>query len=133
MKCPSCRKNLKTSNASGVDTLTCKRCHGIWVSHESMATLFKVENLDFDLRAIINDSPNKYLSKRLCASCPKQTLKVIDSAGVEIDACETCGGIYFDEDEIKSMLPQTHEPLNSIVAAFTARDSLGRVIAALLY
>lgn len=133
MNCPSCSKKLKSSNASGVDTLVCKRCNGLWVSYESMATLFKVENLELDLRAVIKEAPNKYVSERNCVTCPEQTLKVIDSSGVEIDACELCGGIYFDEHEIKSMLPQAHEPLNSLVAAFTTRDNLGRVIASLLY
>ncbi|RLA43147.1 MAG: hypothetical protein DRR06_12820 [Gammaproteobacteria bacterium] len=133
MKCPSCTKKLKNSNASGVDTLTCAHCEGLWVSHESMATLFKVEELELDLHEIIREAPNKYVSKRNCASCPDQILKVIDSAGVEIDACEKCGGIYFDENEIKAMLPHTHTPINSILAAFTVRDGLGRVLASLIY
>ncbi len=133
MKCPGCSKKLKKTNASGVDTLTCSRCEGLWVSMQSMTTLFQVEKLELDLHGLIKDAPNKYVSKRQCASCPDQILKVIDTSGVEIDACAKCGGIYFDENEIKSVLPQTHVPLNSILAAFTTRDSLGQVIASLIY
>lgn len=133
MHCPSCDKKLKKSNASGVDTLTCTRCDGLWVSHESIATLFRVEELELDLHEIIREAPNKYVSKRNCVSCPDQILKVIDSSGVEIDACEKCGGIYFDENEIKAVLPHTHTPINSILAAFTPRDGLGRVLASVIY
>ncbi|MBV1931994.1 MAG: zf-TFIIB domain-containing protein [Porticoccaceae bacterium] len=133
MKCPSCSKKLKKTNASGVDTLTCTQCDGLWVSHDSMAALFNAEKLELDLHDLIRKAPNKYLSKRNCVSCPDQILKIIDSGGVEIDACEKCGGIYFDENEIKAMLPHTHTPINSILAAFTPRDGLGRVLASLIY
>lgn len=100
---------------------------------QSMTTLFQVEKLELDLHELIKKAPNKYISKRQCISFPKKILKVIDSSGAEIDACEKCGGIYFDENEIKAILPCAHTPINSIVAAFTTTDSLGRVIASLLY
>jgi len=39
-----------------------------------------------------------------CPKCQKEPLKRVDEDGIELDYCQKCGGIWFDENELDAVL-----------------------------
>ena len=43
---------------------------------------------------------------RLCPNCEDTKLFVLKTRGVEIDFCGNCNGVFFDKDELQSLIPE---------------------------
>lgn len=117
MECPHCHDLMQNTDINNVQICTCNRCHGIWVSGDVLAMLFKVNKVVDTPAALIRENRGGVSTKRYCVSCEDQPLKVINVGGVEIDSCEQCSGIFFDEHEIKAFLPvegQDQEDIDDI-------------------
>lgn len=57
-----------------------------------------------------------------CPACQSEMVKVfVPSAGVNVDICETCGGIYFDNREFKSF-DEEHENIDEITEALKEHE-----------
>ena len=128
MNCPNCIERMSSTNANGIQTQTCLHCNGVWVSEKALAILLKQEASSLNTRSLISGCDGESSAKRMCALCPDQKLKIIHISGVEIDACETCGGIFFDEDEIKAILPNVHKPQSGTAGKIVATEGLAWVI-----
>ena len=50
-----------------------------------------------------------FAGKRKCPTCPNQTLSLLTTHDVEIDACAKCYGLFLDKGEINKILPNTHK------------------------
>lgn len=110
MDCPNCIERLTLTEASGIQTYTCKYCCGIWVPERSMAVLLKREGESISPQHLILSVNIVRDSTRQCAVCPNQKLKVLKSHGVELDICTKCYGLFFDQDEINQFFPNSHDP-----------------------
>jgi len=45
-----------------------------------------------------------------CPTCPDSTLVIADRAGVEIDYCPTCRGVWLDRGELDKIIERAAEP-----------------------
>jgi len=45
-----------------------------------------------------------------CPTCPDSTLVIADRAGVEIDHCPTCRGVWLDRGELDKIIERAAEP-----------------------
>ncbi|MDH5219229.1 MAG: zf-TFIIB domain-containing protein [Gammaproteobacteria bacterium] len=82
--------------------------------------MLKLEKSKLNVPRLIAEADGTTSKKRKCASCSNQPLKLINTNGIEIDACERCAGIYLDEGEVRILLPKACEP---------KEDDLGKVAA----
>ncbi len=110
MNCPNCIEKLTPTDASGVQTYTCKSCNGIWIPERSLATLLKIEKIDLTIRDLVLKEDGTEESTRNCASCKTKKLNLVVSHGVKLDVCVKCYGLFFDQNEINKVLPKTHQP-----------------------
>ena len=132
MNCPNCFEKMASTNSSGIQTHTCLYCNGIWISENALSILLKQENSTLNTRSLILSSGGDKSDKRICASCPDQVLKAIYIYDVEIDACEICGGIFFDEHEINALLPNVHKPQRGAAGKLAITEGLFWVIMLIL-
>lgn len=109
MKCPNCIEKLSLTDSNGIQTYTCIYCSGIWVTAKALDILLKMEASDFTSAKIVRSATSVQSNKRVCASCDNQKLNIVNTHGIELDACIKCYGIFFDRDEIKKIFPNTHE------------------------
>lgn len=128
MNCPNCIERMSSTDANGIQTYTCVHCNGVWASEKTLAILLKQEASSLNTRSLISTADGESSAKRMCASCPDQKLKIIYIHGIKIDACETCGGMFFDENEIKTILPNAHKPQSGTAGQIAATEGLSWVI-----
>lgn len=83
-----------------------------------------------DVPGLVREADGNLVSNRNCPSCANQNLKTVLSESIEIDACESCGGLFLDEGEIEELLPKTHEPIreSSYVKEYAAAEGLSWVV-----
>ena len=127
MKCPRCNEKMESTNSGGINTATCLYCNGTWVNAESLGKLLTKETNAPSLDEI--QKLSKYdarLSKnRICPECTKQELNVVYSRGAEIDLCPKYSGVFFDEGELKEVLPTVYKPIDQVgVGEYVAGQSL---------
>ncbi|MEW8383380.1 MAG: zf-TFIIB domain-containing protein [Candidatus Thiodiazotropha taylori] len=108
MKCPRCIEKMENTNIQDVDAHTCFYCNGVWVGGQSLRVILQQE-CDSQLNQDIHKSLESIkLGKvdRYCPECENQRLLQISLRDIELDLCPQCNGIYFDEGELKMLLPQ---------------------------
>lgn len=123
---------MESTDASGVSTSTCLYCNGIWVTEKALLILVKLEKSSVSIREIITTSNAPQSLNRQCPQCLHQPLNTLFTHGIEIDACEKCAGIFFDENEIQNVLPKTHQPQNNHFGKNLATESIIWMIVAIL-
>ena len=135
MNCPRCSEKMVNTNSSGIATASCLYCNGSWVSSKALEFLLEKEpsapkksefQKAFQTRAEAG-------TKRVCPDCQSQTLYVNHIRGVEIDLCPKCGGVFFDEGEIKKILPTAYKSqYDPGVGEYVAGEGLFWVIVGVL-
>ncbi|MDO3387550.1 zf-TFIIB domain-containing protein [Gilvimarinus sp. SDUM040013] len=113
MMCPNCTERLTPTDASGIQTYTCKYCNGIWVPERSLAALLKKEGESITSHDLALKAKEEKDGSRSCATCPSIKLKVIETHKIEIDVCTRCFGLFFDQNEINNILPDSYKPQSS--------------------
>ena len=113
LHCPRCQEKMATTSCNGIDTHACLYCNGVWINGNSLDILLNKENnppaKSALLTAFKTQSDNK--ANRYCPGCEHEKLYQITSHGVELDLCQKCNGLFFDEGEIKQVLPNMHQAL----------------------
>lgn len=110
MKCPACENELATKNIEDITVDVCNGgCGGVWFDnfefkkfdepHESAGeTLLDIS---------VNESLNiEYGDKRGCPKCPDIIMRrhfFSVKRKTEIDECPTCGGIWLDAGELRTI------------------------------
>lgn len=126
MMCPNCTERLSPTDASGIQTYSCRYCNGIWVPENSIAALLKVEHKAVTSKELVDTADFSKESKKQCAACSNQNLQVIQLSGVAIDACPKCYGIFFDPKAISSVFPVSHKPQKEVhgVGQYVATEGI---------
>ena len=112
MRCSNCYSILSTSSVKHpVDTTiihTCSPCGGVWVGGTSLKRLLSTEPSAPTFEKLVKNIQQKQqLSEdRLCPNCEDTKLFVLKTRGVEIDFCGNCNGVFFDKDELQSLIPE---------------------------
>ena len=100
---------MNSTNASDIQTYTCMYCSGIWVNGQGIDFLLAKENSQLRVKDLAPLKQNSE-SNRECPKCVSSKLSAIEYKSTEIDICHSCHGIFFDEHEIKSLLPTSYKP-----------------------
>ena len=127
MNCPRCKEKMSPTNCSGISADTCMYCNGMWLSSDSLERL-----LHLDSEAPSKDELQKSFESqhdkgadRKCPNCSGESLNQIHIHGVELDLCPICSGLFFDEGELKSMLPNASKVTNEFGAGgYVATEGL---------
>ena len=117
-------------NMSGYPTSSCIHCSGIWVGGGELRTLLSLEKDSpsiSDMNNYFKQNPN--VSKnRTCPTCKDTPFYVIKVKGVEIDYCNECNGVFFDEGELKKVMPNITSKDYKGEGAYVASECLFWII-----
>jgi Zn-finger nucleic acid-binding protein len=107
LNCPRCREKMANTTRDGIEAHTCLYCNGVWVSGAALDGILARENNPPAKSALLagckHQSDNT--ANRHCPTCQHETLYQVASQGVELDLCPRCNGLFFDEGELKQVLP----------------------------
>lgn len=60
-----------------------------------------------------------------CPSCPDRVLEMTDRAGIEIDYCPTCRGVWLDRGELDKIIDRTAASYSPAPTPATSRPDTG--------
>ena len=105
-KCPRCNEKMETASSAEVITNRCLYCNGVWIDGISLNTLLEHESTTLTTSAIQKDFlfSDKDISRH-CPDCTNQDLKQVFVKTVELDYCQECNGLFFDEGELIQLFP----------------------------
>lgn len=113
MKCPACDRNLTSLNAGSIEVDVCKNgCGGVWFDSNEIKAFDEPSEIDGEKILSVERDPKITIEsdkKRVCPKCPAQPLvrQFFDTKGqVTIDQCWSCGGVWLDSGELKSIRAQ---------------------------
>ncbi len=111
MKCPRCKEKMEKTNSSGIATSTCLYCNGTWININSFNKLISKEEKAPSKDSVFNSfkSQHNKSTNRDCPKCENENLYQIYIHEVELDLCSKCEGLFFDEGELKQILPTCHK------------------------
>ncbi|HMO52843.1 MAG TPA: zf-TFIIB domain-containing protein [Kiritimatiellia bacterium] len=123
MNCVRCKSTMRKVPRDNVLVDRCPECGGIWLDAGELEMLESGVGHD---RAVLLHQARKEImleAKRLvsvvgmCPKCERDRLQVVKRRGVELDVCDDCGGIFFDEHELEQMLEHKSESFFSSLLA----------------
>ena len=99
--CPGCKAPMAPRPYRGVEIDQCSACRGVWFDTGELARAARKP-----LPAFLRSGP----SSRACPTCAVPL--VVGRLGpVEVDACPTCRGAFFDAGEALRLMPIDTEPV----------------------
>ncbi|MCW4205431.1 MAG: zf-TFIIB domain-containing protein [Candidatus Thiodiazotropha lotti] len=135
MDCPRCIEKMEETTSKGIITHTCFYCNGTWINSDSLKIILENENntlLQIDLKNSF-ESLKVTNKDRHCPECKNQQLFQIIVRGVELDLCPECIGVFFDEGELKQLLPSLENKSKETgVGSYLAGEGLFWAIIAFL-
>jgi Zn-finger nucleic acid-binding protein len=135
MDCPRCIEKMEETICKGIITHTCCYCNGTWINSDSLKIIIESENntlLQNDIKSPF-ESLKVRNNDRHCPECNNQQLLQIIVRGVELDLCPECIGVFFDEGELRHLLPSLENTSKETgVAAYLAGEGLFWAIIAFL-
>ena len=118
---------MEATNSSGIETNTCLYCNGTWIDGKSLGILLEKEKSKTSNVKIQESFKSQHDKKadRTCPECENEKLLQIYTHGIELDLCPKCNGLFFDEGELKKILPTAHEPNSETgIGSYVATESL---------
>ncbi len=118
---------MSSANATGHPTHSCLYCNGVWVGGTELKTLLSIEKGApgiSELSEYYKQHPD-ISENRNCPACEEPSFHVVKVHDVELDFCTNCNGVFFDEGEIKKVLPNTHKSdSNHWLGGYVASEGL---------
>ena len=106
MDCPSCVITMNTQVFHNIEIDACNMCGGLWFDKHELAQYIKTRKIPFKfLSGYCLDDRRKIISEgnRKCPRC-KNNMQIVTHAGVNVDYCSQCGGLWFDRGELAKIL-----------------------------
>ena len=107
MDCPRCIEKLSVARYGGVKVDECLYCEGVWLPERSLVRVLAqcdgsptLPEIQASFGATHNSGTNRH-----CPECVTEELTQVFVQNVELDLCKKCGGLFFDEGELKRLLP----------------------------
>jgi Zn-finger nucleic acid-binding protein len=104
--CPHCGLLTLQARVGGAATYTCEECRGHYVAgaslHDYLDRHAGVRTFERLLQCARDAQPSTRDLK--CPDCGTASYHEVRSQGVLIDACATCGSLYFDKGEANRYL-----------------------------
>ena len=107
INCPKCSDLL---DSAGKPVPTCNGCEGVWLARKQYDSLLAQTGSRIDLAGLLGRNPGT--AGLSCPECPDSPLSVSTHAGIEVDWCENCTGVFFDKGEL-SRIREYISPLRS--------------------
>jgi Zn-finger nucleic acid-binding protein len=91
----------------------CPTCEGVWLDGGELSMLQHhegkpVEQLNMEASAEAEEDRQRLVTAlALCPDCQKSPLEEQTLAGVKVDVCPSCNGMYFDWGELYEVLEAT--------------------------
>ena len=127
---------MEQTHTKNICTYTCFYCNGTWIDSGSFKYILDNEQ-STSLQTGIKRSFHALKARnenRHCPECNDEQLFQIIVQGVELDLCPECMGIFFDEDELKGLLPQVETKSNDTgVGSYLIGEGLFWAIVAFLF
>ncbi|HZE96383.1 MAG TPA: zf-TFIIB domain-containing protein [Planctomycetota bacterium] len=102
--CPACKEPLITFELDGVEIDRCLRCSGTWLDDGEFDQIARLEGAKGDpLGKAVADAADGVASERRCVRCNSR-MKLATVQSVEIDRCPRGHGIWFDRNEMESLI-----------------------------
>ncbi len=123
MNCPRCDEKLLLKEGEGHIGLTCNLCGGIWLSGGYLSSL-KYEN-DFNPDDFIKSlqSSNPKETNLLCPGCGKKLNSSLINS-IDTKWCHSCEGVWFDKNELGTLVTKYKEQNKGDVIASGVGDLL---------
>ena len=122
MQCP--HENATLAASTSAKGLACPKCFGRWLGFRDVEALAQTHHVSTAL--MFEDLA--LTAKETKLKCPKGcgTLKVSSLPGVEVDWCQICKGVWFDNGELKNLLAMHGGRINTdaIAGALSVLDFL---------
>ncbi len=105
MKCPKCKiAEMLPATYEGVEVDRCPRCEGMYFDKgelEHMLVSRSAEGVDRSEFTVLSDKHDMMVGR--CQRCDVEMRPMVGHAGLRIDRCPNCGGIYLDQGELAAM------------------------------
>jgi len=110
MECIKCKVPMKKAKMEGVLVDKCSTCGGIWLDAGELEMLMHHEEKSHNellkeaKTELIEEKKRLLITEGLCPKCQGQALHTYMRAGVELDRCPSCGGLFFDYGELDKVM-----------------------------
>lgn len=106
MICPVCNESMIVLELDGIEIDYCPSCHGIWLDGGELELMIVDENERNRILSSFRLETGSPEKKYKCPICNKKMDKVYvgENQEVLIDKCPANDGIWFDKDELKSVI-----------------------------
>lgn len=109
MRCPSCKtQTLRPFRDSGLEIDACSSCTGIWFDPHELSTFLKSDVMKqrFLWMDAVPMTGVPYVINTARRRCPRDSEPMDEKiyAGITLDNCPKCQGIWFDEGEVRQVV-----------------------------
>ena len=106
--CPVCRATMRATDLQGVVVDGCPRCGGVWLDYAELQRLAqKGAPALAEAEAAFSAAPQSHGGgwRRRCPVCgvPLREFEFSNLAGLRLDGCDQCKGIWADEGEMAEL------------------------------
>ena len=98
MNCPKCNQTMTTV---GRPVLTCNGCEGVWLSPEQVNSMLDHSGSHKKPGALL--AKGATTTEHACPKCLDRPLMASEQAGMEIDWCDGCHGVYLGKGELSRL------------------------------
>jgi Zn-finger nucleic acid-binding protein len=112
LTCPTCRGCLEKVELDGRTVDRCPSCNGIYLEAGQLESVVHIVKLLQSVRLAEEDIDTiTEEERRRRLRCPKDGKKMMKTpaAGLTVDVCRACGGMWLDDGEITALkMAETH-------------------------
>ncbi len=128
--CPSCHSRTAFDVYRNLPGYKCSSCEGIWVTGTRLSELLLARPWELRLTELADLAARGAPSTRKlrCPSCRRPSFRTFQVAGIELDMCKGCAGLYIDRSEFRAFTRATRRPDRP----FFTPDDIAREISELL-
>lgn len=116
--CPVCKEPLVVFELDGVELDRCLRCAGTWLDAGEIDHLARLDGGARDpIGSAIAEASGGVKGKRRCVRCSAR-MWVVTVHRVELDRCPRGHGVWFDKDEMETLIASFRDADGGAVARF---------------
>ncbi len=109
MDCPRCEQTLVARTLAHSTVDECGTCGGIWFDEGELQDARDEADPDLSWQALdVFTDASRFALSRSSRPCPRCLLPMAtvdyDDAGLQLDSCPTCEGIWFDQGEFAALV-----------------------------
>lgn len=123
MNCPKCNGVLNVKESEGHLGFVCEKCAGMWLPNKYLESL--KHNYTFEPNNFIKKLSESYtVTKHACPGCNTYLHHSIFKE-IELEWCQSCNGVWFDENELNRLVALYKKELTAGDRIFVGLELLG--------